>query len=89
MDQGVSAVLGASVSVLGTAGTAVLTYPAARKQAYDQGRVTHRSALRTERREVYPAEGGRRRRMATTGDRCPDRQLQVTGFDLRHWYSHA
>ncbi|MFE7959574.1 MULTISPECIES: hypothetical protein [unclassified Streptomyces] len=55
MDQGVSAVLGASVGVLGTVGTAVLTYLAARKQADDQGRVAQRSMLRTERREAYLA----------------------------------
>ncbi|GAB7102118.1 hypothetical protein JCM4814A_04320 [Streptomyces phaeofaciens JCM 4814] len=47
--------LGASVGVLGTVGTAVLTYLAARKQADDQGRVTHRSALRAERRDAYLA----------------------------------
>ncbi|WP_180268827.1 hypothetical protein [Streptomyces sp. Ru87] len=55
MDQGISAVLGASVGVLGAVGTAVLTYLAARRQANDQGRVIHRNTLRTERREAYLA----------------------------------
>ncbi|MGM0352125.1 hypothetical protein [Streptomyces sp. ECR3] len=55
MDQGIAAVLGALVGVLGTAGTASLGYIAARKQAPDQGRIAHAQQLRAERREAYLA----------------------------------
>ncbi|MFF2653929.1 hypothetical protein [Streptomyces sp. NPDC058045] len=53
MDQGIAAVLGAAVGVLGTLGTAVATYGAASKQARDQARATHVQRLRDERREAY------------------------------------
>jgi hypothetical protein len=53
MDQGIAAVLGALVGVLGTAGTAALGYLAARRQAPDQGRIAHAQQLRAERREAY------------------------------------
>ncbi|WP_405973329.1 hypothetical protein OG496_31470 [Streptomyces sp. NBC_00988] len=53
MDQGLAAVLGASVGVTGTLGTALLAYVAARRQAIDQGKIEHGKQLRTERREAY------------------------------------
>lgn len=53
MDQGLSAVLGATVGVLGTLGTASLTYAAARHQVRDQSRVDHRRLLREERQAAY------------------------------------
>ncbi|WP_208032751.1 hypothetical protein [Streptomyces cyanogenus] len=55
MDQGVAAVLGASVGVVGALGAATLTYIATRKQAVDQGVVDFRKSLRSERREAYLA----------------------------------
>ncbi|MFJ9047850.1 hypothetical protein [Streptomyces sp. NPDC102347] len=55
MDQGVAAVLGASVGVVGTLGAAALTYIATRKQVVDQGLVDFKKSLRSERREVYLA----------------------------------
>ncbi|WP_333772375.1 hypothetical protein [Streptomyces sp. IBSBF 3136] len=55
MDQGLAAVLGAGVGVLGTLGTALLAYGAARRQAVDQGKVDHAKELRAERRETYLA----------------------------------
>lgn len=55
MDQGLAAVLGAGVAVIGTLGTAGLTYMATRSQARDQGRVDHRQKLRDERRDAYGA----------------------------------
>lgn len=53
MDQGLAAVLGASVGVLGTMGTALLTYAATRGQVRDQGRVTHAHWLREARQRAY------------------------------------
>ncbi|MEV5432429.1 hypothetical protein [Streptomyces sp. NPDC052701] len=53
MDQGIAAVLGAAVGVLGTLGTAVATYGAASRQARDQAKATHAQRLRDERREAY------------------------------------
>ncbi|MEU4998258.1 hypothetical protein [Streptomyces sp. NPDC021622] len=55
MDQGLAAVLGAGVGVLGTLGTAALTYAATRRQAMDHGRVQHWQQLRDERKETYLA----------------------------------
>ncbi|MDH6219714.1 hypothetical protein [Streptomyces pseudovenezuelae] len=55
MDQGVSAVLGASVAVVGTLATAVLTYTAARRQTSDQARAEQVQRLRDERRSAYLA----------------------------------
>ncbi|MET7364488.1 hypothetical protein ABZS61_01430 [Streptomyces sp. NPDC005566] len=55
MDQGLAAVLGASVGVVGTLGAAALTYIATRKQAADQGVVDFKKSLRSERREAYLA----------------------------------
>ncbi|MET9974406.1 hypothetical protein ACFYOI_10555 [Streptomyces microflavus] len=55
MDQGVAAVSGAGVAVIGTLVTAGLTYMATRSQARDQGRVDHRQKLRDERRDAYGA----------------------------------
>ncbi|MBO7938136.1 hypothetical protein JTP77_019765 [Streptomyces sp. S9] len=53
MDQGTAAVLGACVGVIGTLGTAVLTYMAARHQMREQGKIEHRKIIRAERREAY------------------------------------
>ncbi|WP_146620503.1 hypothetical protein [Streptomyces sp. Amel2xB2] len=53
MDQGTAAVIGATVGVVGTISTAVLTYVATRHQVRDQGRVEHSLRLREERREAY------------------------------------
>ncbi|MGP3944068.1 hypothetical protein [Streptomyces sp. 6N106] len=53
MDQGLAAVLGATVGVVGTLGTACLTYLTARHQARDQGRVAHAQTVRDERRATY------------------------------------
>lgn len=53
MDQGLSAVLGAAVGVMGTAISGALGYIAARRQAPDQGRMEHARTLRSERRETY------------------------------------
>lgn len=55
MDQGTAAVLGACVGVVGTIGTAVLTFIAARTQVRDQGMIEHRRTVRTERRDAYRA----------------------------------
>jgi len=55
MDQGLAAVLGAAVGVLGAAITGSLGYLAARQQATDQGRIEHARQLRAERRETYLA----------------------------------
>ncbi|MGW3102902.1 hypothetical protein [Streptomyces sp. NPDC001100] len=55
MDQGLAAVLGAGVAVIGTLGTAGLTFRAARCQARDQSRADHRQKLRDERRDAYGA----------------------------------
>ncbi|MGW4623449.1 hypothetical protein [Streptomyces sp. NPDC004592] len=55
MDAGVAAVLGATVGVVGTLGTAVLTYAAARRQAQDVGAVEHGHWLRERRHERYLA----------------------------------
>ncbi|MFD7534723.1 hypothetical protein [Streptomyces sp. NPDC059819] len=55
MDAGVAAVLGATVGVVGTLGTAVLTYAAARRQARDVGVVEHGHWLRERRHERYIA----------------------------------
>jgi len=53
MDQGTSAVLGACVGVVGTLGTAMLTYVVARHQISEQGRIEHKKTIRAERREAY------------------------------------
>lgn len=53
MDQGTAAVLGACVGVVGTSGTAVLTYMAARHQIREQGKIEHKKTIRAERREAY------------------------------------
>ncbi|MYX36738.1 MULTISPECIES: hypothetical protein [unclassified Streptomyces] len=53
MDQGLAAVLGAGVGVIGTLGTACLTYLATRRQVWDQGKVELGHRLREERRQVY------------------------------------
>ncbi len=55
MDAGVAAVLGAAVGVVGTLGTAMLTYAAARRQARDVGAVEHGHWLRERRHERYLA----------------------------------
>ncbi|GEB51845.1 hypothetical protein [Streptomyces cacaoi] len=55
MDQGLAAVLGAGVGVLGTLGTAAVTYAAARRQTLDQGKVDDTKAIRGERRDAYLA----------------------------------
>ncbi|MFD4608042.1 hypothetical protein ACFWOT_07960 [Streptomyces sp. NPDC058440] len=55
MDQGLAAVLGASVGLAGALGAATLTYIATRKQAADQGLVEFKRSLRSERREAYLA----------------------------------
>ncbi|MEV0372553.1 hypothetical protein AB0I10_22430 [Streptomyces sp. NPDC050636] len=55
MDQGLAAVLGAGVGVLGTLGTASLAYIAARRQAVDQGMVHHWQRVRDDRRDAYLA----------------------------------
>ena len=55
MDQGLAAVLGASVAVVGTLATAVLTYTAARRQTSDQTRAEQVQRLRDERRSAYLA----------------------------------
>ncbi|MYW99882.1 MULTISPECIES: hypothetical protein [unclassified Streptomyces] len=55
MDAGVAAVLGATVGVVGTLGTAVFTYAAARRQARDAGVVEHGHWLRERRHERYIA----------------------------------
>ncbi|WP_409471927.1 hypothetical protein [Streptomyces sp. HC307] len=49
MDQGVAAVLGAAVGVVGTLGTAVFTYAATRAQTRDAGMVEHGHWLREKR----------------------------------------
>ncbi|MGV9563932.1 hypothetical protein [Streptomyces sp. NPDC003480] len=49
MDQGLAAVLGAGVGVIGTLGTAFLTYVATRQQ----GRVEHGQWLREQRQRAY------------------------------------
>ncbi|MDF2266207.1 hypothetical protein P2Q00_12270 [Streptomyces coacervatus] len=48
-----AAVLGAGVGVVGTLGTACLTYLATRQQAKDQGRVEHGQWLRGRRQLAY------------------------------------
>ncbi|MEU0838605.1 hypothetical protein ABZ370_03920 [Streptomyces sp. NPDC005962] len=53
MNQGLVALLGASVAVVGTLGTGGLTYIATRRQAGDQGEMEHRKQLREERRDSY------------------------------------
>ncbi|MFJ2198992.1 hypothetical protein [Streptomyces violaceusniger] len=53
MDQGIAAVLGAGVGVLGTLGTAALTHMAARRQTLDNGKVQHWQKMRDERKETY------------------------------------
>lgn len=53
MDQGLAAVLGAGVGVMGTLGTAVLTYAATRGQVRDQHRVGHAQWLRDTRQRAY------------------------------------
>ena len=53
MDQGLAAVLGAGIGVLGTVVTAWLTYTATRRQAIDNGKVDHWHKLRDERKETY------------------------------------
>ncbi|MGC4975430.1 hypothetical protein ACLQ2D_21285 [Streptomyces sp. DT199] len=53
MDQGLAAVLGASVGVIGTLGTAVLTYAATRSQVRDQQRGAHLAWLRDTRMRTY------------------------------------
>ncbi|GGV63027.1 hypothetical protein GCM10010277_68830 [Streptomyces longisporoflavus] len=45
--------LGAAVGVIGTLGTATLTYLATRHQVRDQGRVDHAKVLREERKAAY------------------------------------
>jgi len=55
MDQGLAAVLGASVGVLGTLGTGVLTYFAARHQIRDQGNLERERTLRAERAAAFTA----------------------------------
>lgn len=55
MNQEVTALLGVGAGALATVGAAALAYLAARRQASDQGKVAHRNALRTERREAYTA----------------------------------
>ena len=55
MDQGLAAVLRASVAVVGTLATAVLTYTAARRQTSDQTRAEQVQRLRDERRSAYLA----------------------------------
>jgi hypothetical protein len=55
MDQGLAAVLGASVAVVGTLATAVVTYAAARRQTSDQTRAEQVQRLRDERRSAYLA----------------------------------
>ena len=53
VDQGVAAILGAGVGVVGTLGTAVLTYLAARQQNRDQGSIEHDRWLRDQRQAAY------------------------------------
>lgn len=53
MDQGLAAVLGAGVGVVGTLGTACVTYLATRHQAKDQERVEHGQWLRQQRQRAY------------------------------------
>lgn len=53
MDQGLAALLGASVAVVGALCTGGLTYVATRRQAMDNGEVAHRKQLREERRDAY------------------------------------
>ena len=53
MDQGLAAVLGASVGVLGTLGTAIATYAATRRQVVDQERAARKREHRIERRDAY------------------------------------
>ncbi|MGW2292710.1 hypothetical protein [Streptomyces phaeochromogenes] len=55
MDQGLAAVLGAAVGIVGTLGTGTLGYLAARRQASDQGCIDHAHQLRADRREAYLA----------------------------------
>ncbi|MCX5441183.1 hypothetical protein [Streptomyces sp. NBC_00063] len=53
VDQGLAAVLGAGVGVVGTLGTACLTYLATRHQTKDQERVEHGQWLRQQRQHAY------------------------------------
>jgi hypothetical protein len=53
MDQGVAAILGAGVGVLGTLGTALLTYGATKQQVRIQGRLSHAQWLRDARQVAY------------------------------------
>lgn len=53
MDQGLAAVLGATVGVAGTLGASVLAYIATRRQASDQGAIDRAHKVREERREAY------------------------------------
>lgn len=55
MDQGIAAVLGAGVGIVGTLGTAFLTYAGARHQTRDQGRIDHQRSVRNERMAAYEA----------------------------------
>lgn len=55
MDQGVAAVLGAGVGVLGALGTAVLTYVGLRHQTASTAANQHRQTVRTERVEAFSA----------------------------------
>ncbi|MDF3300195.1 hypothetical protein [Streptomyces tropicalis] len=53
MDQGLAAVLGAAVGVVGTLGTACFTYLATRQQTRDRERVEHGQWLRQQRQQAY------------------------------------
>lgn len=53
MDQGIAALAGAGVGVVGSLGTALLAYLAAGRQARDRGRIEHAQKLREERRTAY------------------------------------
>lgn len=53
MDQGIAALAGAGIGVVGSLGTAGLAYLAAGRQARDRGRIEHAQKLREERRAAY------------------------------------
>jgi hypothetical protein len=53
MDAGWAAVLGATVGVVGTLGSAMLTYAATRSQVHEAGRVEHEHWVRDKRQQLY------------------------------------
>ncbi|MYR39682.1 hypothetical protein GTX14_31595 [Streptomyces sp. SID4944] len=53
MDQGIAALAGAGIGVVGSLGTAGIAYLAAGRQARDRGRIEHAQKLREERRAAY------------------------------------